>query len=149
MTRLRARWTIQIALEHASRGLVHFHERAAELGVGVRVFALRHRDAIAFGHQLERFEEADALDFHDELEQVATLAAAEAPVELMARMHGERRRFFGVERAQPGVTGRSAGLLQAHVFTDDFDDVDGRFDLLGEIHARYERPYRGSCCSYR
>ncbi len=71
LARLRARWTIQIVLEHARGGFMHLHERAAELGVRVRVFALRHGDAVAFGHQLERFKETDALDFHDELEQVA------------------------------------------------------------------------------
>ena len=69
-------------------------------GVRVGVLALRHRDAVALGQQLERLKEADALDFHDELEDVAAHAAAEALVELVARVDGERRRLFGVERAQ-------------------------------------------------
>ena len=122
---------------------MHFHERATKLGVRIRIFALRHGHAVAFGHQLQRFEKTDALDFHDELKQVATDVAAEAFVKLMAGMHRERWCLFGVERAQPGVARRAARFLQAHVFFDDFYDVDGCFDLLGEIHIRYKRPIVG------
>src|ERR1700678_4030869 len=122
---LRARWSVQVVLEHASRGFMHLQERATELGVRIRVLALRHGDAVAFGHQLEGFKETDAFNFHDELEQIATDVAAEAPVKLVAGMHGERRRLLSMKGAQAGVARRAAGFLQAHIFTDDFDDVDG------------------------
>ncbi len=128
---------------------MHLEERATELGVGVCVVALWHSDAVAFRHQLERLKETDALDFHDEFEQIASGAAAEAPVKLMGGMDRERRRLFGVERAEAGVAGGAAGFLQAHVLFDGFDDVDGDLNLLGEIHVRCERPLLGNCCSYR
>src|ERR1700722_5200887 len=121
---LCARGTVQVVLEHASRGFMHLQERATELGIRVRVLALRHGDAVAFGHQLEGFKETDAFDFHDKLEQIATDVAAEAPVKLMAGMHGEERGLLSMKGAKAGVAWRAAGFLQAHVFTDDFDDVD-------------------------
>src|SRR5580693_4521185 len=67
LARLCAGWAIQVALEEALRGLMHLHEGAPELGIRVRVFALRHADAVALSDQLERLKKADALDFHNEL----------------------------------------------------------------------------------
>ena len=122
---LSARGSVQIVLEDAGGGLVHLHERGAELGVGIGVLALGHGDAVALGHQLEGFKEADALDFHDELQNVATDAAAEALVALDGGVDVERRRFFGVERAEAQVSAGGAGAFEADVFADGFDDVDG------------------------
>jgi len=104
---------------------MHLQQCGAELRVRVRVFALRHRHAIAFGHQLERLKKTDAFDFHDELEDVPRNVAAEAVVKLVAGMDGERGCLFGMKRAQPGVPRRAAHFLQTHVFFDDFNDIDG------------------------
>ncbi len=122
---LRAGGSVQIALEHAGGDLVHLHERAAELGVGIGILALGHGDAVALGEQLEGFEEADALDFHDELQDVAADVAAETFVALDGGVDVERRRLFGVEGAEAEVAAGGAAALEAHVFADGLNDVDG------------------------
>src|SRR5260370_37167957 len=66
---------------------------------------------------------------------MAAEATAKAFVVVMRGVYGKRRRLFGVKRAESHVAGCAAGAFQAHVFADSFHDVDGRFELLDEIHA--------------
>ena len=67
---------------------------------------------------------------HHELENVAARAAAEAVIDLLDRMHRERRRLFGMKGAQAGEI--LPVLFQAHVFADHADDVRLLFDAIGE-----------------
>ncbi len=57
---------------------MHLHQRAAQFGIRIGIFAPGHGDAVALGQQFERLDKADALDLHDKVENVATQAAAEA-----------------------------------------------------------------------
>ena len=66
--------------------------------------------------QLHRVGEADLLVQLEELEHVATDAAAEAVEEALVAVDVERRRLLGVERAE-ALVGR-ARLLQRHVVLD-------------------------------
>ena len=59
--------------------------------------------------------------FHDEFENIAADAAAEAVVNLFHWMDGERWRFFLVEGAEACEI--RAAFFQADVFADDADDV--------------------------
>ena len=137
LARLRSRRTSQIALEHAtprSRASPPARRGASRRGPSTRASAwsmpLRSATSLSASKKLMR-----SISMTN-LRTSPPHVAAEAFVKLMAGMYRERRRLFGVERAQPGVARRAAHVLQAHVFADDFDDVDGGFDLLGEIHVR-------------
>jgi hypothetical protein len=94
-------------------GLLEELEQAlAALAVGVGPAAglfVVELHAETVGQRLDRLGEVEVLLLFDEREQVAALAAAEAVVELLARVDRERRRLFFVKRAAPHVVG--AGLL--------------------------------------
>ncbi len=104
---------------------MHFDECGALLILfaffGRALFGLRDGDAAFFGDDANRFWKRTLFHFHNELEDVATDAAAKAMVNLFGRVDGKRRRFFRVEWAKAGEI--LAALLQAHVFADDADDV--------------------------
>ena len=97
---------------------------------GERLARPRHGDAAFFGHRAHRLREIALVHLHHELENVAAGAAAEAVVDLLDGMDGERRRLFGVKWAQAGEI--LAALFQAHVFADHADDVRLLFDAIGE-----------------
>ena len=82
---------------------------------------LRDGDAAFFRDDSNRFWKRTLFHFHDEFEDVAADAAAEAVINLFGRVDGERWRFFRVKRAQAGEI--LAALFQADVFADDADDV--------------------------
>src|SRR5207247_8285299 len=66
-----------------------------------------------------------------ELDHVAPHPAAEAVVELLARVHGERRRALLVEWAQAGEP--LAAPAQVGVRGDDLDDVGRVLDALDRV----------------
>src|SRR5262249_44988583 len=60
----------------------------------------RNGDAAFFGDELHRFGKLALLDVHDEVENVATLVAAEAVENLLDRRNRERRSFFLMKPAK-------------------------------------------------
>ena len=70
----------------------------------------------------------EVFDLHDEVDDAAALAAAEAVVDLLVRRHGEGGRLFAVERAQPEQV-RAAALGQTHILAHHVHDVVA----LGEL----------------
>src|SRR5690606_16343492 len=94
---------------------------ASSLGLA-RVFGLAlELDAVAFGQELDRLGEADALGLLDEIEQVAARLAAEAVVKLVRRVDRERGCALVVEGAGPGPAGTLPPQIGARA--DHFDDV--------------------------
>ncbi len=89
-----------------------------------------HRNAAFLGYDSYRLRKRTLVHFHHEFEDVPARAAAEAVINLSHWMHGERRRLFLVERAQPREI--LASLLQANVFADHADDVRLLLHLLRE-----------------
>src|SRR2546423_1378581 len=82
--RFRAARSPQAGAEGLIGQFVHLENGGAQPGVGVGEFrALGQRDTTAFGELLQGFIEADALDLLDKLEDIATLPAAKAFVELV------------------------------------------------------------------
>ena len=100
-----------------------------------------HLEAVLLSQRLERLEEAQALEFHQEIEDIAALPAAEALEDLQAAVHRKGRRLLGMERAKPDVTIRAA-LAEADMRSDDGNDVGRRLDLLREIHSAAGPPVR-------
>src|SRR5258705_10163886 len=95
---------------------MHLKDRCPQFGVGVSVFgALGQRNPAALGELLQRFVKADAVYLLDKLEDVASLPAAEAFVELMIRVNTEGWSLFGMERAETGVTLRCPYSLETNV----------------------------------
>jgi hypothetical protein len=80
-------------------------------------------DPETVGEQLQRLRERDVLGLHDELEDVAAHAAAEAVVELLDRVDPERRRPLLVERAAARETVHPR-LAQLRAGGDELDEVD-------------------------
>ena len=70
-------------------------------------------DAGLGGERLDRAHEIDVLDLLHEREHVTRLVAAEASIAAGFLADVERRRAFGVERAQPDPV--AAGALELHV----------------------------------
>ena len=64
-----------------------------------RCLLVLERHAKAFGEPLDRADEVEVLRLADEGDDVSPLPAPEAVVELVDRVHGERRRPLLVERA--------------------------------------------------
>ena len=116
--------------------LVHLIKRRAQAGLvvaGLRL--LRQRDAVLVGQFLERFPERETFDGHHEVEDIALGVAAVAIVKLVFGVDGKRGRLLVVERAQAGVAVSETAQAR-HVIRDHADDVDLRFQFLGEIHTR-------------
>ncbi len=113
---------------------MHFDQRGTLLiffaFLGRAVSRLRDGDATFFGDDANRFRKRALFHFHDEFEDVAADAASKAVINLLSRMDGERRRFFGVEWAQTGKI--LAALFQADVFAYDADDVRLLFHAIRE-----------------
>ncbi len=91
---------------------------------------LRNLQPVVLGQVAYGLDKAHAGVFHQEVDGVAMLAAAEAVVELLGGADRERRRLLGVERAQSHEIGPP--LLELYVAADDLHDVDARKQLLDE-----------------
>src|SRR5437763_16183494 len=78
-------------------------------------------DARTGGEPLNRLAELEALDLHQELDDVAALATGEAVVELLARRHVERWGALLVERAQ-ALEVAAACRPELQVLADDVRD---------------------------
>ena len=85
-------------------------------------------DAGLVSKRLERLPEVDRLGFHDEVEEVTALAAAEAVPELLLAADREARRLLGVEWAETHVL--LALPVQANVTRDHLDYVEAILDVL-------------------
>ena len=124
----------ELAREKCRGFAMHLHQRGALLLfaalLGRALARARHGDAALFRDGAHRVQEVALVHLHHELENVAADAAAEAVIDLLHRMHRERRRFLGVERAEAGEI--LAALFQAHVFADHADDVRLLLDAIGE-----------------
>ena len=115
-------------------------ERAAKFGLFVaEAGAPGHGDAVTLGEEFQSLEKREAVDLHDELQDVAADAASEAVIHLPGLIHRERRRLFLMEGAEADVAAGGAEALEAHVFADRLDDVDLGFELLDEFHAEGAR----------
>ena len=137
MARLLARRSVQIGSECVLRGLVHAKNQAAQFGFVVGILrALGHGNAVALGQRFQSLIKTQALLLHHEFDDVAADAAGEAFVKLVHYVNGEGRRLLVVERAQPHVAARTRPA-EAHVFSDDGFDPDGRLELFNEVHAAF------------
>src|SRR6266576_174241 len=113
---------------------VHLVDRGAQFGVGVGVFgAFGQGDAATLVELLQRFVKADPLDFLDEFEDIAALAAAEAFEELVVGVDAEGGSFFRMERAETGVALGRSHSSEADVLAHYPDDVNRSFDLRREV----------------
>ena len=125
---------MQMAGKKRGRFAVHLEQRGALMLLaallGRTVAAVGDGDAAFFGHGAHRVQEIALIHLHHEFENVAADAAAEAVVDLLHGMHGERRRFLGMKRAQADEI--LAAFFQAHVFADHADDVRLLLDLVRE-----------------
>ena len=89
---------------------------------GSSCFALQ-LDPVALGQQLQGAFEVEALGLLHEREDVAGGLAAEAVVDLLARVDPERRRALVVERAQ-ALVAAGPGAAQLGARGDELDHVD-------------------------
>ncbi len=116
---------VKLAREESRCFAMHLHQRRALLILaplfGRPLARPRNRNAALLGHRADRFRKLALLHLHHEFENVAAYVAAEAVVHLLHRVHAERRRLLLVKRAQSREI--LPGLLQAHVFADDADNV--------------------------
>jgi hypothetical protein len=69
-----------------------------------RIFLLRQRNIVAVGKILNGIRKRKVLMFGYKTENIAPASASEAVVELVFRVHLERRSLFMVEWAQPDMT---------------------------------------------
>ena len=101
----------------------------ATLGLDARRRLLvLERHAEALGEPLDRADEIQVLGLADERDEIATLPAAEAVVELVDGVDGEARRLLLVERTAARVA-RSGGTAQLRPPGDDLDHVGGGGDI--------------------
>ena len=110
----------------APRSFDSASEYSVRLGIGT---------PLRSASSLSASEKRETVDLHHELDRVAAHAAAEALVELARLVDAEGWRFLLMERTQPHVPPRGADALEAHVFADHLDDVDGRLELFDEVHT--------------
>lgn len=121
----------EVGLEPVGGDFVQFEEASAQFAALVIARCggfLDDRDPGFLGQSADGGGEVDAFVFHDELEDAAARAAAEAVVGLLLRTHVERGGFLAVERAERAPAG--AGAFEREVAADDLDDVIGRGDAL-------------------
>ena len=109
--------------------------------LGTRVVRLAlHPHVEALRQQLHRLLEVERLGLLDELEGVAALAAAEAVVELLLGIDGERRRPLVVERTEPGPA--RADPAQVGLLPDQVDHVHGVAHAVDRVlrEERHQNP---------
>ncbi len=87
------------------------------LSAGRDAAPLRQGDVVAFRQVFDGLGKAHALPFHDQGEDVASRAAAEAMVKLLIRVQGEGRIAFRVKRAESHVFGTA--LVERGVLRGD------------------------------
>ena len=112
----------ELVIEKPGRVLIHGQKLFPAAGLGVVAFLLRHLHPHPTGEELHRLREGQVLDLHDEIDDAAALAAAEAVIDLLVRRHGERRGLFAVERTQAEQV-RAAFFGQAHIGGDHIDNI--------------------------
>ena len=107
----------KLRLEPGSRGLHHAVERVALPlpCLGARVARGQREPRIA-RQPLHRFREREALVPHDEADDIAVGAAAEAVEEALVLVHGEGGRLLLVEWAEPEQFAPAA--QEPHAFAD-------------------------------
>src|SRR5436309_15725187 len=113
-----------MALEERRRLLEHCLQSIALLALGLelgRRLLVLHRDPEALGQPLDRIREVEVLGLAHERDDVAALAAAEAVVELVRRVHREARSALLVEGAATGIA--STRPAQRSAARDDLDHV--------------------------
>ncbi len=91
----------------------------------------RHRQAGHAGQLFHRLGKAQPLGLHDEADDVAMGAAAEAVIELLVLADRERGGLFVVERAAGLVV--LAALLEGHVLVHHVHDVDAGQQIVDEL----------------
>ena len=97
----------------------HVIERLAALFVARGIGGYRgDRHAGLRGGSLHRLDESEALGLHDEVENVAVLAAGETVIEPLLVVDREGRRLFLLEGREPLEL--LAGAFQLHAAADDF-----------------------------
>ena len=96
-----------------------------------RALLLLHRQL------LHRLGERQPLGFHDEIKSAAVLAAAEAVIEALFLVDGERRRLFLVERAQAEMLAALLGQLDAAA--DNVGQPGSRAQILQELFGKGHR----------
>ena len=137
LARLRLR---QDRVVEGDRGLHHLAQPRVAGVLALR--PLVDLDARATGERLERLRERDGVTLHDEREDVAVQAAAEAVPGVARGRHDEARGLLAVERAQ-SLEGR-ASLLQLdrlpHHVGDGEPALDLGNDADGQGHPFRTRP---------
>ena len=94
---------------------------------------------------LDGTDEVDMAGPLDERDHVTGLVAAEAAVSTDLLADVERRRLFGVERAQPDEV--APDLAQRHDLADDVDERHGGLEPIDVVVAdRHARPIRRGLC---
>ena len=120
---------LELVVVPAGGGAVQLQHTAAELVRRGRALVLLRQGHIgALGEKLDGLGKAEALDVHDEIDDVAALFAAEAVVDLLVRRDGEGGRFFIVEGAQAEEVAAVAG--EGDVAGDHVHDVAAGGELL-------------------
>ena len=115
---------VAVELEHA----------LALAGAGI-VFVLRNGHAYAAGEKAHRVRVGEIFDLHDEIDDAAALAAAEAVVDLLVRRDGEGRRLFAVEGAESEQI-LSAFFRQSDILGNDVRDIVSFNELLNEAFGK-------------
>ena len=99
------------------------------------------------GEALERLGEGHAVALHDEAEDVAAQAAAEALPALASGRHDEARGLLPVERAQ-ALEGR-ARLPERDGLTDHVRDLEPTLHFRSDTDSRAAPPMVIVRCTYR
>jgi len=102
----------------------------------------RELNAVAACQPLHRLREAEVLELHEELEDVAALVTSETVVETLLRVDRERRRFFFVERAQ--ALPASTSFFQPNVVADNLNEVGRLANASDDVTVEVGIHHRGS-----
>ncbi len=135
----------QVLTKLFRRHLVHGVQSIAGTSLRRGVFVPdRHGNALALSEHLQGFEKRDALDVLHKGEHVALGVAAEALVKLMILVNVKGGCLFRVKgtETQPGLP--PPKLFQPHILADDFNNVDLRLQVLGEVHGDLQYDSRES-----
>ena len=128
----------ELLIKEAGRVLVEGQHAAAFFALKIVVlFRDLHPDPA--GQKLHSLGEGEVFDLHDEVDDPAALAAAEAVVDLLVGGDGEGGRFFTVEGAETEHV-RAAFFRQPHVARHHVHNIValGQFiqKCLGKRHVR-------------
>src|SRR5262249_45644289 len=93
--------------------------------------SIRQLYTVAAGEVSYRVVKVEPLHFHHEGENIALLAAAETLVKRLVLVDVERRRFLGMERAEPLVL--LACALEHHVLGDHLKQSGPALDLTNNF----------------